>query len=239
MIHFIVFVSFSDNFDNTMTMSCTLISDLFVFEKPVIQCSSFSNFPFNEDHPSLLGTTWHVCERLLVAGVHHAMNVPINQHQSYMVVGAYICRIFFKTRGWFKIWCIRGGEMPWSSAYRADLSDKQASKKGKKCFVTAGKGTVLSGNIVYRKPGWLWTPGWLSTSKEKSFCFIYYLLLLKFSKIILIYCISCYFREGFIFANFASQTLAKISKFMSIYSNDMKNREINHSRICKSPKTRK
>ena len=28
------------------------------------------------------------------------------------------------------------------------------------------------------------------------------------------YCISCYFREGFIFANFTSQTLAKI------YSND-------------------
>ena len=38
----------------------------------------------------------------------------------------------------------------------------------------------------------------------------------------IVYCISCYFREGFIFANFASQTLAKIStsSHMSIYSND-------------------
>ena len=31
------------------------------------------------------------------------------------------------------------------------------------------------------------------------------------------YCISCYFREGFIFANFASQTLAKISTSIHIY----------------------
>ena len=36
------------------------------------------------------------------------------------------------------------------------------------------------------------------------------------------YCISCYFREGFIFANFASQTLAKISTSIHVYlcSND-------------------
>ena len=33
----------------------------------------------------------------------------------------------------------------------------------------------------------------------------------------LIYCISCYFREGFIFANFASQTLAKISTSIHVY----------------------
>ena len=32
-----------------------------------------------------------------------------------------------------------------------------------------------------------------------------------------IYCISCYFREGFIFANFASQTLAKISTSIHVY----------------------
>ena len=34
--------------------------------------------------------------------------------------------------------------------------------------------------------------------------------------------ISCYFREGFIFANFASQTLRENfhCQFMSIYSND-------------------
>ena len=31
------------------------------------------------------------------------------------------------------------------------------------------------------------------------------------------YCISCYFREGFIFANFASQTLAKISTSIHVY----------------------
>ena len=31
------------------------------------------------------------------------------------------------------------------------------------------------------------------------------------------YCISCYFREGFIFANFASQTLAKISTSIYVY----------------------
>ena len=35
--------------------------------------------------------------------------------------------------------------------------------------------------------------------------------------IITIYCISCYFREGFIFANFASQTLAKISTSIHVY----------------------
>ena len=38
------------------------------------------------------------------------------------------------------------------------------------------------------------------------------------------YCISCYFREGFIFVNFASQNLAKISTsiyvYMSIYRNE-------------------
>ena len=33
----------------------------------------------------------------------------------------------------------------------------------------------------------------------------------------LYYCISCYFREGFIFANFASQTLAKISTSIHVY----------------------
>ena len=32
-----------------------------------------------------------------------------------------------------------------------------------------------------------------------------------------VYCISCYFREGFIFANFASQTLAKISTSIHVY----------------------
>ena len=31
------------------------------------------------------------------------------------------------------------------------------------------------------------------------------------------YCISCYFREGFIFANFASQTLVKISTSIHVY----------------------
>ena len=31
------------------------------------------------------------------------------------------------------------------------------------------------------------------------------------------YCISCYFREGFIFANFARQTLAKISTSIHVY----------------------
>ena len=31
------------------------------------------------------------------------------------------------------------------------------------------------------------------------------------------YCISCYFHEGFIFANFASQTLAKISTSIHVY----------------------
>ena len=31
------------------------------------------------------------------------------------------------------------------------------------------------------------------------------------------YCISCYFREGFIFANFASQTLTKISTSIHVY----------------------
>ena len=31
------------------------------------------------------------------------------------------------------------------------------------------------------------------------------------------YCISCYFREGFIFANFASQTLAKMSTSIHVY----------------------
>ena len=33
----------------------------------------------------------------------------------------------------------------------------------------------------------------------------------------MVYCISCYFREGFIFANFASQTLAKISTSIHVY----------------------
>ena len=45
---------------------------------------------------------------------------------------------------------------------------------------------------------------------------------MKKSCIIIIYCISCYFRVGFIFANFASQTLAKISTSIHVYlySND-------------------
>ena len=44
------------------------------------------------------------------------------------------------------------------------------------------------------------------------------------------YCISCYFREGFIFANFASQTLAKISTSIHVY---LKNSNDNIRKIAK------
>ena len=44
----------------------------------------------------------------------------------------------------------------------------------------------------------------------------------EFSRIYGSYCISCYFREGFIFANFASQTLAKISTSIHVYNDNIR-----------------
>ena len=49
---------------------------------------------------------------------------------------------------------------------------------------------------------------WVSTLLHRPPSIVY-----RFST----YCISCYFREGFIFANFASQTLAKISTSIHVY----------------------
>ena len=48
------------------------------------------------------------------------------------------------------------------------------------------------------------------------------------------YCIICYFREGFIFANFASQTPREKLEFMSIKLIHQKNLEINHRELPQS-----
>ena len=77
--------------------------------------------------------------------------------------------------------------------------------------------------VVFWCLEWEWCTFWKIDGIHQIYQYYMYTMALKSiikSKVIHVqvhYCISCYFREGFIFANFASQTLAKISTSIHVY----------------------